>query len=70
MPESVKGESIMTDIEKRCHDLAVAYAAYASSREEYLLKEPEFLDLYASAYSVFSDEIRTVMDVSDGSNRN
>ena len=60
----------MTDIEIRCHDLAIAYASHAASFYDRLLEKQEFLVLYAEAYSVFSDEIRTVMDVSDGSNRN
>lgn len=60
----------MTEIETKCHDLAVAFASHAASFESRPLVESEFLDLYAKAYSVFSDEIHSVIDISDGSNRN
>ncbi len=58
----------MTDIEKKCHDLAIAFVSCKLAKEDNSdLKESEFLDLYASAYEVFSDEIRSVVDDADSS---
>lgn len=52
----------MNDLEKRCHDLAVAFASYKASRDDsHEWPESEFLGAYATAYGRFSDEIRSVL---------
>ena len=56
----------MSDNEKRCHDLSVAFVAYKASKDtDHVWNESEFLDAYATAYQRFADEFMSVMNDSD-----